>query len=119
MRGHATTTESMCQGQIIEINARTVGDGEVLAELVDENGNVPAGFSLENSDAFKSDTYRGRMTWRGISECPQDGLRVRFYIRQAFLYGFEFTEDKTSLKSSSGTTFGATGPAKTISDLSP
>ena len=92
MRGYATTTESMCQGQTIEINARTVGDGEVLAELVDENGNVPAGFSLENSDAFKADTYRGRMTWRGISECPQDGLRVRFYIRQAFLYGFEFNK---------------------------
>ena len=92
MEGFATTTETICQGQAIEINVRTVSDGQVLAELVDANGHVPAGFNIENSDAVTSDISRARMTWRGESKSPSDGLRVRFYIRQAFIYGFEFVD---------------------------
>ena len=64
----------------------------IKAELVDANGNVPTGFNKENSDAVTSDTSRIRMTWRGESESPSDGLRVRFYIRQAFIYGFQFVD---------------------------
>jgi len=92
MEGFATTTETMCQGQAVEINTRTISDGQVLAELVDSNGNVPTGFNKENSDGVTSDTSRIRMTWRGQSKSPSDGLRVRFYIKQAFIYGFQFVD---------------------------
>ena len=92
MEGFATTTETMCQGQAVEINTRTISDGQVLAELVDSNGNVPVGFNKENSDGVTSDTSRIRMTWRGQSKSPSDGLRVRFYIKQAFIYGFQFVD---------------------------
>ena len=92
LEGFATTSASMRQGQTLDIGARTIGNGEVLAELVDADGNVPPGFGRETSDAFTGDESRSKVTWRGNAECPADGLRARFYLRQAFLYGFEFVD---------------------------
>ena len=92
LEGFATTSASVRQGQTLDIGARTIGNGEVLAELVDADGNVPPGFGRETSDAFTGDESRSKVTWRGNAECPADGLRARFYLRQAFLYGFEFVD---------------------------
>ena len=92
LEGFATTSASMRQGQTLDISARTIDNGEILAELVDDGGNVPLGFGRETSDAFSGDGSRATMTWRGRAECPADDLRVRFYVREAFLYGFEFVD---------------------------
>ena len=88
--GHAITASVMREGEVLDVNVSTFRGGELLAELVDDSGNVLPGFGWEECDGFSGDALRTTMTWRGNAQCPSDGLRVRFTLRRARLYGFEF-----------------------------
>ena len=93
MDGFASTSTAMDQGEVLNINASTVNNGGISAELVGDGGRVPPGFGRDDCDGFSGDASTTRMTWRGNAACPADGLRVRFVLRSARLYGFEFTRD--------------------------
>ena len=93
MEGFASTSTAMDQGEVLNINASTVNNGGISAELVGDGGRVPPGFGRDDCDGVSGDGSTTRMTWRGNAACPTDGLRVRFVLRSARLYGFEFTRD--------------------------
>ena len=81
-------------GKTLYINALTLDNGCITAELLTGtkwNPGVPfEGFSREDSDVFRGDALCRPLTWKGGERCPRDNLLLRFYIRRARLYGFEW-----------------------------
>ncbi len=94
MEGTAVTSAEMDKGQSLDINASTVKDGEILAELLDGEGRVAQGFDRDACDPFSGDAPLHRITWKGKAAAPADGLQARFILRRAVLYGFEFSNEK-------------------------
>ena len=90
LEGTAVTSSSLRQGQTVSINATTVGDGEIMAELVGDNGRAVPGFDREACDPFLGDAGRAEIRWKGKAASPADGVHVRFVLRNARLYGFAF-----------------------------
>ena len=81
-------------GKTLYINALTLDDGEISAELLTladgEIGPALEDFTRKDSRVFKGDSKCQRITWKGGERCPREGLLLRFYIRRARLYGFEW-----------------------------
>ena len=89
-------------GKQLVINAVTHGDGAVTAELClpipsghpkswdGEPGKGPAGFSFTDARAFRGDEKLHVFSWKGGSRAPRDGVMLRFRIKRAKLYGFEW-----------------------------
>ncbi len=90
LEGSATTASTLREGQKLRINASTVDYGEIVAELVNDEGKALQGFDREACDSFSGDADRTEMSWNGKTSSPADGARVRFVLRNATLYGFEF-----------------------------
>jgi hypothetical protein len=88
--GSATASQSIARGAKVLINARTVKDGKILAEILDPSGQVISGFGRDDCEGFSGDATRYRLKWRGGDECPADDCCVRFILRRSMLYGFEF-----------------------------
>ena len=92
LEGEATTRASIGQGETLDVSAATFRDGELRAELVGEDGRATEGFDRDACDLFSGDTMRTTVTWNGKAAVPTDGLQVRFVLRNARLYGFEFAQ---------------------------
>ena len=84
----------------LHINADATG-GSVRAELVDVKGQSVPGYTLGDCDPFEGDCLDHRMSWKGVSQLPDDiigaayreGLpgrvmSIRFTIERARLYSF-------------------------------
>jgi hypothetical protein len=93
-------------GKELYLNARTFGDGEIRAELLDASEEywpeslqrtqrVPhrtvPGFSQADSIPFTGDEKFGRLAWgdRDLSK-PAQPVCLKLYLRRAWLYGFEW-----------------------------
>ena len=79
-----------CAGRAPEVNAVTIGDGELAAELLDAQGQPLPGFGRADCLAFRGDEQRARLAWRGGSTCTAKWVSVRFYLRRVRLFGFAF-----------------------------
>jgi len=90
--GEAVLAAPMKRGQVLEINARTWRDGEVLAELVNGDGESVPGFQRSDAAAVRGDSMRTTVTWRGETACPAEGLHVRLILRRACVYGVGFED---------------------------
>ena len=93
--GHVTARPiPKSAGKTLYINALTLGDGEVTAELCTGNewdiGAPLEGYTREDCQVFRGDAKCTTLTWKGGDRCPREGLLLRFYIRRARLYGFEW-----------------------------
>ena len=64
--------------------------GYVRVELLDEGGKPIPGFAREDCHAISGDHRAVQVTWAGGSKAPAEARRAKFYLRRAFLYGFEF-----------------------------
>lgn len=73
------------------INAKTKGDGAVVAEILDKDNQVLKGFSREECVPFRGDSVRHVMTWKterfDESQLPGD-KKFRFYLKNADLYSY-------------------------------
>ena len=81
-------------GKRLFINALTLDDGEISAELVKlsegSNGPPSVGFTRQQCRPFRGDSKCVQLTWQGGERCPQEGWFLRVYIRSARLYGLEW-----------------------------
>lgn len=81
-------------GKSLYINAATIDDGQITAELTaGAGGNFgPAveGFTRQDSLPFRGDSKCTPLRWKKQEQCPRDGLLLHLYIRRARLYGFEW-----------------------------
>ena len=64
--------------------------GHLQVELLDESGRAVPGFTREACELLQGDQASLRVRWRGGSAAPSRACRAKFYLKRAFLYGFEF-----------------------------
>lgn len=73
------------------INARTVGEGYVMAELLDRDNNVVPGFSRQDCLTFKGDSVRRVLKWetdRFPDPLAEGDKKIRFFLKNADLYSY-------------------------------
>jgi hypothetical protein len=79
-------------GKHLSVNAVTVGDGKLEAELLKEGQPIP-GFMRSDSIPFQGDSKSGVIRWRGGDRCPAEQVQLRFYLNRTRLYSFDWTAE--------------------------
>ncbi|MFH0962683.1 MAG: hypothetical protein V2A58_01580 [Planctomycetota bacterium] len=93
--GHITSRPIPgCTGKSLFVNALTLDDGELAAELCTGNewdvGAPFEGYSRADCVPFRGDSKCAKLVWKTSGRCPREGLLLRFHLRRARLYGFEW-----------------------------
>jgi hypothetical protein len=88
LTGTLMTRELRGAGSELTVNAVTVQDGTLEAELV-ANGQPVAGFGRADCLPVRGDHSDAVVRWKGGTACPVENVQVRFYLQRARLYGFE------------------------------
>lgn len=89
-RGVAVTTPQECAGKSLWVNANALYRGHLEVALLDSAGNEIPGYSREDCKTITGDHYELELEWRGGTTAPPDAQKVKFYLINAFLYGFEW-----------------------------
>jgi hypothetical protein len=97
--GVATTAPRDLGGRRLVVNVATrpakkaatpgLDAGVLRAELLDGGGQPIAGFTRRDCTPLSGDHHRIGVSWRGGSTLPAGTRQVRFYLKRAFLYGFQ------------------------------
>jgi hypothetical protein len=85
-----THSQNDVVGKSLVVNAVTVGDGQLQAELLDAEGNVIAGYSRDDCQLLRGDQLNATVQWTGGDKCPADTVAVRVYFNRTRLYGFQW-----------------------------
>ena len=78
-------------GKRLVVNAMTLGNGEVTAELLEGNMAVQ-GFGRSDVRPFRGNAKLHTFQWAAGTACPRDGVALSLRMRRARLYGFEWRE---------------------------
>ena len=71
------------------------GEGEIRAELLDEEGSPLEGYQMSRSDPFRRDSQSHLMTWEGksdLSALREKKIQIRFSLKNAKFYSFRLVE---------------------------
>jgi hypothetical protein len=89
-------------GSELRLNFATGGHGWIRVELQDEHGKPVPGYSLDDCTPVYGDELEGVVTWGGAAgDTPQSAdvsslagrpVRIRFELRDADVWGFQFAE---------------------------
>ncbi len=93
--GHLETKPVYSKAPQLFINGRCDPGGYIEVEVRDRWDNVWDGFSREDCDTFTGDDIHHRVTWQGrdaVDEVP-DSVKLRFYLKNAELYSFQFANN--------------------------
>lgn len=81
-------------GKALELNLDTGAGGGARVEILDDRGFPLPGFSLREADELNINSVHARASWRGgqtdISALAGKTVRLRFKMRSAKLYAFQF-----------------------------
>ena len=80
----------------LEVNATVAEGGALSVEVQDEQGKALPGFGATDCMPVTGDSLRHVVRW--VDRCGDDRwlerpVRLEFYLRDAAVYGFRFTED--------------------------
>ncbi len=91
--GEFTTPLIIFDGNKLELNIDTTATGHAQVEILDRNGLPVKGFSLKESDMIQGNFVRIIATWRNadVSTLRRQQIRLRFVMREAKLYAFQFS----------------------------
>ena len=92
--GWIETKPMFSTGSRLFINGRCGPDGYIDVEIMDGWNNVWAEYSRERCRRFTGDAVRHPVRWSGretVNEIP-GGVKLKFYLRNAQLYGFQFAD---------------------------
>ena len=92
--GLVETKPLFSTGSRLWINARCEADGYVDVEVTDAWGSPWDGYSRQECQTFTGDSVHHPVAWAG-SETVNDiatGVKLKFYLRNAELYGFQFAD---------------------------
>ncbi|MFN7922973.1 MAG: hypothetical protein U0Q16_22915 [Bryobacteraceae bacterium] len=81
------------QGKRLELNLDTGAGGVARVEIVEESGKPIPGYALTDADAINGDNVRAVASWGGrsdVSVLAGKPVRLRFKMRSARLYAFQF-----------------------------
>ena len=89
--GTVTTVPIQFCGSHLEINADAIW-GEIRVEVLDENREVIPGFGRSECTPVIGDSVRHRLVWEGgdLSALAGTAVKLRFFLRCARLYAFQF-----------------------------
>ena len=88
--GEATTRAKRTGGGQLEVNVCVKPGGEFKAELLDESDRPLPGFSAEDCVPQTGDQTRVAVAWKNGKNSPNVKAKIRFILRRAFLYGFDW-----------------------------
>jgi hypothetical protein len=98
--GTATTKPKQLAGSDLWVNVKTrpakksskkgFDEGFLQVEYLDEAGTPIAGFSRDDSVLVKGDHQAIQVKWAGGDTAPASARQAKFYLKRAFLYGFQF-----------------------------
>lgn len=86
-----TTPMLDCAGKTLRINALTVRDGEITAELLDRKQKPIKGFTRRASIPFRGNDKFAYLRWKEAKLSEIDRAHIRLYLKRARLYGYELT----------------------------
>jgi hypothetical protein len=121
VQGEIVTRPLRFSGCRLFVNADVKG-GELLTEVLDENGRPVPGFTASESVAFSGDSVKAPISWKGTDDLsPLSGRNVRFRfivkgaaVNEGDFYSFWVSR---SARGESGGYLGGGGPAyKSIRD---
>jgi hypothetical protein len=90
MEGYLTTKPEAVEGKALYVNAKAQRQGCILAELRTADGKVIDGYSRDDCTPIVGDEKCLAVRWKSHEVCPQGKVSVRFYLRDAFLYGYDW-----------------------------
>jgi len=91
--GELTTVPVVFAGTRLELNVDASVAGSVRVEVLDAGGKPVAGFALADADAIKGNYVDKVVTWKGgedVSALAGKAVRLRFVMRDAAVYAFQF-----------------------------
>jgi len=91
--GELVTRPLVFQGDELHLNFATSAAGSVRVELQDAQGKPLPGFSLQECYELFGDTVDRAVRWKSgaaVSRLAGQVVRVRFHLRDAHLYSFQF-----------------------------
>ena len=92
--GELVTNPIIFSGNRLHINFSTSATGVILVEFQDPNGLTIPGFSLADCKEVFGDELSRIVTWKekDVDELSRNPVRLRFHLRDADLYSFQFTD---------------------------
>ena len=95
--GSLTTKPFTFDGDTLKLNVNTSAAGEGRVAVLDESGNALSRLGIEDCDFINGDYPAKTVTWRGksdVSALSGKTVRLRFQMRGAKLYAFQFLREK-------------------------
>lgn len=89
MEGMLGTKTLSVAGKRLIVNAATVREGSVEAELLQGDQPIP-GFTRADCVPFKGDDKAATMKWKGGDRCPAEKIRARLFLKEARLYSIDW-----------------------------
>ena len=89
--GTANTLPLVFEGDKLVLNIKVAGSAKVA--ITDKDGKEIAGFGLADCDEIKCDSTEKIVSWNGkssVGALAGKAVRVKFQMREAKLYAFEF-----------------------------
>jgi hypothetical protein len=87
--GTLVTRPLTFRGEHLFVNAQAAG--QLRAEVLDRDGRIIEGFSLERSSVVTGDHTRARISWQGgasLARLAGAPVRIRFALARALLFAF-------------------------------
>ena len=90
--GYVDTKPVFSTGAHLFINGACGPNGYIEVEVMDAWNNVWEGYSREDCVTFTGDSVRNQIRWSGTDSINNiiGSVKLRFYLRNAELYGFQF-----------------------------
>ncbi|WP_209329695.1 hypothetical protein [Lunatimonas salinarum] len=91
--GEMLTKPFIFDGNVLQLNYSTSAAGEILVEILDENGNKIPGFSKEECRPVIGNEISRTVYWNNsndVSELSGKPVRMRVYLKDADLFSFKF-----------------------------
>jgi hypothetical protein len=85
----------------LSLNFATSAAGSLRVELQDSQGKPLPGYALDDCEELFGDTIDRRVTWKMMSDLSSiagQTVRVRFVLRDADLFSFQFHDGTLSSK---------------------
>jgi len=95
--GNLTTAPFTFTGGALKLNVNTSASGEGRVSILDEAGKPIPGFGIKDCDFISGDYLDKQVTWKGkpdVSALAGKPVRLRFEMRGAKLYAFQFADSK-------------------------
>ena len=94
--GSITTRNLAIEGRYLFVNA-DASEGQIAAEILDEEGNVIPGYSKKKSFIVQTNGTRLKVSWKEVDllEALPEIVKIKFYLTNSSLYSFWVSEFET------------------------